>query len=71
MCKYCETSRKIDEFYTEGESIASTRYEGCNIAQDIRDEKYYIKVSGSYEDFSEQISYCPFCGKKLKIELSY
>ena len=66
MCKYCETSRKIDEFYTEGENIASTRYEGCNIAQDIRDKKYYIKVSGSYEDFSEQISCCPFCGKKLK-----
>ena len=40
MCKYCETSSKIDEFYTEGENIASTKYESCNITQNIRDRRH-------------------------------
>lgn len=65
MCKYCEMTRKIDEFYMEGKDIASTQYEGCNIVQDIRNKKYSIRVCGSYEDFSDDIKFCPFCGGEL------
>lgn len=30
------------------------------------DNKFYIYVCGEYDDYSEPISFCPFCGKKLK-----
>ena len=65
MCKYCETDiwNNCSQFY-RGELICDTKYESCEIVYE--DDDYHIHLSGSYEDYSEPISYCPFCGRKLK-----
>ena len=65
MCKYCETDtwNNISQFLM-GEVICDTKYEDCKIVHENDD--YYIYLVGSYEDYSEPISYCPFCGRKLK-----
>ena len=71
MCKYCDIKniQKCAVYYgnsTFGQadnSIAETKYEDCRIA--IYNDRYVIYLSGSYEDFSEPIKYCPFCGRKL------
>lgn len=65
MCKYCETDTwdNISKFWM-GEVICDNTYEDCKIVH--TDDDYYIYLIGSYEDYSEPISYCPFCGRKLK-----
>jgi hypothetical protein len=65
MCKYCETDTwdNISQFWM-GELICDTQYECCKIIH--KNDDYHIRLSGSYEDYSDPISYCPFCGRKLK-----
>lgn len=65
MCKYCETNtwNNCMQLWM-GEQICDTKYEGFKIVHE--NDGYYFYLSGNYEDWSEQISYCPFCGKKLK-----
>lgn len=65
MCKYCETKTwdNISQFWM-GELICETQYECCEII--YKDDDYHISLSGSYEDYSDPILYCPFCGRKLK-----
>lgn len=65
MCKYCDTDTfdNLSRVWL-GELICNTKYESCKIVLDNDD--YYIYLSGNYEDYSEPISYCPFCGRKLK-----
>ena len=71
MCKYCDINPRefLGEYYNDknyGESeteIADTSYEGCKIV--LYHGKYVIVVRGNYEDFSEPINYCPFCGKEF------
>ena len=66
MCKYCDTKPSSNVWDTDecGEMICNTKYECCSIAKSD-DGHFYIYLSGSYEDFSEPINYCPFCGRKL------
>ena len=71
MCKYCDISSKefLGKYYNDknyGESeteIADTRHEGCKIV--LYHGNHVIVVRGNYEDFSEPINYCPFCGKEF------
>ena len=65
MCKYCETDtwNNCMQFWM-GELICDTKYESCKIVNENDDYCFYL--SGTYEDWSESISYCPFCGRKLK-----
>lgn len=66
MCKYCETNTWDNCMKLwMGELICDTKYECCKIIQKD-DDDYHIYLSGNYEDYSEPISYCPFCGRKLK-----
>lgn len=64
MCKYCETNiwDNCLKLWT-GDLICDTKHESCKIVFEVDD--YYIHLSGSHEDYSEPISYCPFCGRKL------
>jgi len=66
MCKYCEVKPSCHEWDTNeyGDKICETNYEGCKIAKSD-DGNFYIYLVGSYDDFSEPIKYCPFCGRKL------
>ena len=65
MCKYCETDTwdNLLQFWM-GEVICDTIYEECKIVR--KDDDYHIRLTGSYEDYSDPISFCPFCGRKLK-----
>ena len=71
MCKYCEVSNSHiingsfgSAVYSESENdIVSTKFEACKIVK--VNGKYAIKVSGNYEQLSEHINYCPFCGREL------
>ena len=70
MCKYCDMEAE-QEYYNQppiyrGSSICSAGYFDCYIT--MEDGTYYIDLIGSpfEKDYSEQISYCPFCGRKLK-----
>lgn len=65
MCKYCETDtwNNLSQFWM-GEAICDTKYEDCKIVHENDD--YYLYLEGSYEDYSDPISWCPFCGRKLK-----
>jgi hypothetical protein len=67
MCKYCEVKPSCYDWDKNeyGDIICDTKYEGCKISKSD-DGNFYIYLSGSYEDFSEPISFCPFCGRKLK-----
>ena len=66
MCKYCDVKPSSNVWDTDecGDMICNTKYEGCKIVKSD-DDNFYIYLSGSYEDFSEPIKYCPFCGRKL------
>jgi hypothetical protein len=67
MCKYCEVKKSEYKWRKDlvGEKMCETEYEYTKIVQ--RDDKqFYIYVCGDFEDYSEAISFCPFCGKKLK-----
>lgn len=68
MCKYCEELKKRFDFDKDerGYPICDGEYEYCCIIKDTDDGSYYIGVYGSYESFSDEISFCPFCGRKLK-----
>lgn len=68
MCKYCEKLKKQFDFdkNKRGKAICDGEYEYCCIIKDIDDDSYYIGLYGSFETFSDEISFCPFCGRKLK-----
>lgn len=69
MCKYCEC--KVDEakpwWGCKGaEIVPDYRYIGCTINYSKENDTYSLCVIGEEEGFSDPISFCPFCGKKLK-----
>lgn len=68
MCKYCEKLKKQFDFdkNKRGKAICDGEYEYCCIIKDTDDGSYYIGLYGSFETFSDEISFCPFCGRKLK-----
>lgn len=65
MCKYCETLPNV-KFCA---SIAETGFDNCAIIYDSNNVAY---IGLSCDEFvsSEPISYCPFCGKNLNIDIS-
>lgn len=67
MCKYCEVKKSEYKWKKDlvGENICETGREYTTIVKKD-DNKFYIYVCGEYDDYSEAISFCPFCGKKLK-----
>lgn len=71
MCKYCDCKEIVEGYEKEGQSIAEGRRSACCIVQPAKSPKYYIAVVGDSDDFwqydyDEPISFCPFCGRKLK-----
>ena len=72
MCKYCNMIPEIYNYgetnitYVGEEDICDSKYEYCKIV--YNNDKYYIVLRGSYEDYSEPISWCPFCGRRLYVE---
>jgi hypothetical protein len=69
MCKYCEGFKKAFDFdkrLTASENICDSEYEYCTIVKSEDEERYYIELGGTYETLSDEISFCPFCGRKLK-----
>lgn len=76
MCKYCDIDKKriqklSDGYYSctfaEADNyLVDGKYEACGVA--IYGNRYVLRLVGNDETFSEPISYCPFCGKKLKLE---
>ena len=69
MCKYCEC-KEIPHFPSMGckgaEIVPGTKYVGCQIDYCKDTKEYTLYVAGVYEGWSEPISCCPFCGRKLK-----
>lgn len=66
MCKYCEVKSPFFECTNEyGDIICETNYGSCQIIKSKNDGSFYVYLCGPYEDFSEPIKYCPFCGRKL------
>lgn len=71
MCIYCQINNKLDvcgyyETYKEGSSdalIIKGKYEEVRIV--YYDGAYRLRMVGDYENYSDPIKYCPFCGKKL------
>ena len=72
MCRYCNMIPDIHDWneteftYSAEEDICDGKYEGCKIV--YYKNKYYIRLTGSYETDSEPISWCPFCGRRLYVE---
>lgn len=70
MCIYCNMIPDIHDWgeteitYSGESNICDDKYEYCQIV--YNNNNYYIKLIGSNETYSEPISYCPFCGRKLK-----
>lgn len=69
MCKYCDIDNIIyDDYYSSEFGEAST----CLVTGDTEEVsivfyhgRYCLRLSGSSEEFSDSISYCPFCGKEF------
>ena len=70
MCKYCNMIPDIHDWsetkitYSGESEICDSKYENSKIV--YNNGYYYIVLRGSYETYSEPISWCPFCGRKLK-----
>ena len=70
MCRYCEVEIEQDYYnqppINRGFSICESGNSDCYITAE--DNEYYIHLlcSPFDGDYSEPISYCPFCGRKLK-----
>lgn len=66
MCKYCNVkSNGYSADIKEGAQIVPTlKYGGCQIV--YSEGKYSFEVWGDDVGNSESISFCPFCGRKLK-----
>lgn len=67
MCKYCDVKENL--MGAMGTEIADTKYEACYISK--YNGVYRIRVAGGYEDYSEPISYCPFCGRNLIVDADF
>lgn len=52
--------------YSGESDICDGKYEYCKIV--YNNDKYYMVLRGSYETYSEPISWCPFCGRRLYVE---
>ena len=67
MCKYCEckTNPHFPSLGCNGAEIVDSKYIGCEIQFDSGFCGYRIHVTGEDEGYSEVISFCPFCGRKL------
>ena len=67
MCKYCEC--KVDETSIDkdcrGADIVEIEYLECYIKK-MDNGEYTIYAAGDFDGWSEAISFCPFCGRKLK-----
>ena len=65
MCKYCDV--KPDKYgsssYLGEEMLPGTKV-GCKIEYS-EGYGYSLYVVGETEEWSELISFCPFCGRKL------
>ena len=68
MCKYCECkeSKMYPSLGCRGEEIVDARYTSCLIEYDKDLGTYTIYAAGDDEGWSDPISFCPFCGRKLK-----
>lgn len=67
MCRYCEVKKSKydwDNCDLHGELICFSMYEDCKIV--YKNDNYYINVIGRENHRSKPISFCPFCGRKLK-----
>lgn len=69
MCRYCNMIPDIHDWnetnitYSAEGDICDGKYEYCKIV--YYNGNYYIVLRGSYETYSEPISWCPFCGRRL------
>ena len=71
MCIYCQINNKQNisgyyKTYQDGSSdvpIINSKYEEVRIV--YHDGAYRLRMVGDYENYSDTIKYCPFCGKKL------
>lgn len=69
MCKYCDCKENphLPSLGCRGaEIVPGAKYIGCQIEYSKSSGEYSIYVAGDNEDWSEPISFCPFCGRKLK-----
>ena len=71
MCKYCDV--KPEEYgtvrYGSSSSFGEEMLPGTKVGCKIEYSKgygYSLYVVGETEEWTDKISYCPFCGKKLK-----
>lgn len=66
MCKYCERLPNVNFC----ESIADVGFDNCAIMYDSNDVAY-IGLSCNEFVTSEPISFCPFCGRNLHVEIIF
>lgn len=72
MCRYCNMIPDIHDWneteltYSAEGDICDGKYEYCKIV--YNNNNYYVVLRGSYETYSEPISWCPFCGRRLCVE---
>lgn len=66
MCKYCDV--KPDKYGSSsyfGEQMLPGARVGCQIDYS-KGYGYSLYVVGETEEWTDRISYCPFCGRKLE-----
>ena len=66
MCKYCDV--KPDKYGSSsffGEEMLVSSKVGRKL-QYSKGYGYSLYVVGEIEDWSDKISFCPFCGRKLE-----
>lgn len=69
MCKYCELkpdNSHPDYIFTQSSIVSEFCGNWCRIAYHKPSQKYVIKLKSLNYNDSEPISFCPFCGRKLK-----
>ncbi len=72
MCNFCSTDKNIDITEKEfiNENVSAGFLGSINVINQIDVEKGAISLivmneNGEVQEFSRQIEYCPFCGRKL------
>ena len=69
MCKYCELkpdNSYLDYIFTQSDIVCDFGDNECRIAYHKPSQEYVIKLQALNHRDSEPISFCPFCGRKLK-----
>ncbi len=66
MCKACETKKNLTTTVLIGKEVTDEEFNHANITFDTETKTFMLNVDAGCSEGSITVTFCPFCGKRLK-----